>query len=319
MRYILGMRQACLGRTTIVAVCIGALLLLAGGEAFAKDATELFDQGLRQMQGGDPAGARVSFLEAYGLAKQPKFEFQLAIAELRSNRPLDGLRHLKEYVKDPRISDKDRANAQPYLEEAMLRTGHVRVEAPASLEISVANTRIGVTPLATDVDVEADKDTDIEASVAAPTGSAPAPGSRKIQSVHCPAGKTVTIRFDALPGMTVATTVLPNGGVTTTVVPPGGGGEQPQRSEYSSGRTIVPVVLLGVGVLGLVGAGVFTGLSNSSKSDAETAALSGPCAAPSSQACGDLKGIQDTQNSRATLSYAALGVGALGLAAAAVT
>jgi hypothetical protein len=209
-------------------------------DQLTKEANGRVAEGLDLFRAEKFEAAYAKFKQAYALSQLPKAVINLAIAELRSNRPLDGLRHLKEYVKDPRLSEKERASAQPYLEEAMLRTGHVRVEAPASLEISVSSTRIGTTPLASDVDIEADKDTDIEAAVTTPPGTAPAQAvsARKIQSVHCPAGKTVTIRFEPLPGMTMAA------------------------------KTVTVVALGGLGAASLVLSGVFYAGAKSAESDA---------------------------------------------------
>jgi hypothetical protein len=290
---------------------IGLAIMVVATGAAAKTPEELFDQGLRQLQGGDPGGARVSFMEAYAEGKQPRMLLQLVVSELRSNRPLDALRHMREYVKDPRTSATDREQTKLYMEEALQRTGHIRVEVPKGAELSVDSARIGVAPLVDEVDVEADKECDLAATHN---------GVTKHQSAHVPAGRTITIRFEGLPTGTTVTVATPNNAAPSGTAAGQGAtppGSTKDEGSSSSARIIVPAIIAGVGVGSLIASGVFASSSNSAKRDAETAAASGPCAARDSASCNDLRALQDKQNSGATLSYVFLGTGIVALVGAA--
>jgi hypothetical protein len=226
--------------------------------------------------------------------------FQLAISELRSSRPLEALAHLREYQNDPRAQPADREKAKAYIEEAYARTGHLKVEGPPGAEVLVEAKPKGSCPITAEIDVEADKELDVQIKVEQKSRHA---------KVKCPAGQVVTVRVEG------------EGAATVRI---GRRGDPPPKddgTERSAAGYIVPGAIVGVGVVGFVGAGVFTAMSNGAAKDADALAKDSPglCNDKASAACAPLKSKLDSQNSLATLSYVSLGVGIVAAAVGVMT
>ncbi len=269
--------------------------------ANAAEANQRFREGLDLFRAGNTEGAYLKFKQAYAVLQSVDVLWNLAISELRSNRPLDALAHLREYQADPRAAAADREKAKAYIEEAYARTGHLKVEGPPGAEVLVDAKPKGACPITAEIDVEADQPLDVQIKVENKSQHA---------AVKCPAGKVVTVKIEGEGNAIVRIGKhTPNG-------PP-----KDEPTERSAAGYIVPGALLGLGVAGFVGAGIFTAMSGSAKSDAEAIAAGSPglCNDKASAACAPLKDKQDKQNSLATLSYISLGVGAVAALAGVMT
>ncbi len=269
--------------------------------ANAAEANQRFREGLDLFRAGNTEGAYLKFKQAYAVLQSVDVLWNLAISELRSNRPLDALAHLREYQADPRAAAADREKAKAYIEEAYARTGHLKVEGPAGAEVLVDAKPKGACPITAEIDVEADQALDVQIKVENKSQHA---------SVKCPAGKVVTVRVEGEGNATVRIGKhTPNG-------PP-----KDETSERSAAGYIVPGAIVGVGVVGFVGAGIFTAMSNGAGKDADALAAASPglCNDKASAACAPLKDKLDKQSSLATISYLSLGLGIIGTAVGVMT
>lgn len=111
---------------------------VAADDAVAvRDAKARFDEGLKRYAAYDYEGAWAAFAQAYAVLKSADVLWNLCMAELRSGRPLDAIRHVRVYLKDARITEADRARARKYLAEAHQKTAHMLVEVPAGALVFV--------------------------------------------------------------------------------------------------------------------------------------------------------------------------------------
>ncbi|NOU32610.1 MAG: hypothetical protein HOO96_32300 [Polyangiaceae bacterium] len=188
-----------MGKMNHFAVVLVATMLAgrnaAAGEGEEKAAALLYEAGLEKMETRDFARAAELFAKARANAPSDlRYLLQLSVAELRSNRPLDALAHLREYQADPRAAVADREKAKAYIEEAYARTGHLKVEGPPGAEVLVDAKPKGACPITAEIDVEADQALDVQIKVENKSQHA---------SVKCPAGKVVTVRVEGEGNATV--------------------------------------------------------------------------------------------------------------------
>ncbi len=162
--------------------------------ANAAEANQRFREGLDLFRAGNTEGAYLKFKQAYAVLQSVDVLWNLAISELRSNRPLDALAHLREYQADPRAAVADREKAKAYIEEAYARTGHLKVEGPPGAEVLVDAKPKGACPITAEIDVEADQPLDVQIKVE---------NKSRHASVKCPAGQVVTVRVEGEGNATV--------------------------------------------------------------------------------------------------------------------
>jgi hypothetical protein len=278
----------------------------AAAEATARAAQVARTEGLRAFQAGQLELARARLLRAYELDFARETLRDLAIAELRSKRPLEALRHLRQFVEDPRTPAKDRADAQQYLDEAYGRTGHLTVDGPAGAEVLLDGTPKSMCPMKSDLDVEAER----EVSVGVKLG-----GKSAFAKVTCPAGRKVSVHVEVR-GDAIATNVEIG---APGAAGAGAGGEKhakgtlqpPAASHAHEGwpmaKTATVIGLGAAGVLGLATSAILIPVAKSRADDAKSSAS--PLA--ERQAAGE---SNDSLRTVATVAFyggAALGIGAL--------
>ena len=280
-------------------------------DAATRDAKARFEEGLKRYEAQDFEGARVAFQQAYSVLHAVDILYNLALSELRSNRPVEALTHLQEYLKDKRPTEQERAKASKYLAEAHAKTGHVFVDAPPGAAVLMD-------------DVSLDKKAPVKDPVTVSAGkhvcSIRLDGKTQTVEVVASPGQSVTVRFTG--GGEKAPEVLegqqqPSNGETPAPAQPGGGG-------WSTGK-MVTVVGLGVGAVGAVVAGViFQAGQSSAQSDVQALAQSNPgvsCTGPSAPAvcskAADLKSTYDSDRTLSVVMFATGGVLAAGAVATA--
>jgi hypothetical protein len=278
--------------------------------ATREEAAARFREGLELFSKSNTEGAYLKFKQAYVvLDNSLDVLWNLAIAELRSKRPLEALRHLRQFVEDPRTPAKDRADAQQYLDEAYGRTGHLTVDGPAGAEVLLDGTPKSMCPMKSDLDVEAER----EVSVGVKLG-----GKSAFAKVTCPAGRKVSVHVEVR-GDAIATNVeigapgAAGAGAGSEkhakgmLQPPG---EAHAHEGWPTAKTATVIGLGAAGVLGLGLAAVFYGAGKGAANDAAGAVKP-------SAGYDDARSRYDASRTASTVAFyggAALGVGALVMA-----
>jgi hypothetical protein len=275
----------------------------------AREAKTRFDEGLKRYAAYDYEGAWAAFTQAYSVLKSADVLWNLCMAELRSGRSLEAIRHIRSYLRDPRTTDADRARAHKYLAEAHEKTGHVLLEVPPGA-------RVLVDGASADAEVQTKSPVDL------------APGKHRIE---CRQGTVAqSVEVDLLVGQSVSVRFLPSE-VGQAPAPPSVVA-LPARSEAaadeakdgeSSAKTVLGVALAG-GALVAIGVGVGLRVAASGANDDAArlrATLSDPtsgCYRAQTQTCGDLSqavGDEIASKNASTGMFLAAGVFALGSAA----
>ncbi|WP_394825350.1 hypothetical protein [Pendulispora albinea] len=270
------------------------------------------DEGKRAFKQSDFDGASRAFSEAYKLDPKSKYLLNLALAELRGNKPLDALGHFRQYRSAPGISADEVDKTRGYFEEAMARTGHLRIHAPSDLAVTLDAAPLSKEQREETVDVVAGKHV---VEVAYTTGT-------KRRDVDAPAGKEVIVEFPA-PPPPPAPVPLPAAPPVAVQTPPPETAPAADRRESGLGCTHsgaclgLTVGLATLGVAGFVGLGVFQTQASSATTDAEAIrARAGSCNGNGSAECGQLADLQDQHSSKLTLARVSAGVGAASLVGA---
>lgn len=277
----------------------------------AREAKTRFDEGLRRYAARDYEGAWAAFTQAYSVLKSADVLWNLCMAELRSGRPLDSIRHIRAYLRDPRTTDADRARARKYLAEASQKTAHVVVDAPAGAKIAVDG-HAEAEGLTEPVDLEAGKH-----KVECKQGSI-----EQSVEVDLLAGQTVSVKFlPAQEGQTPASPTVVTVRSEAEAAPATAMVERP--AEGPGVRTWLGFGLAG-GALVATGVGVgFLVASAGAKDDAARlrSTLSDPvsgCYQSTTAVCRELNDSADSEVTRknvATGAFVAAGALALGSAA----
>src|SRR5208283_4797361 len=86
-----------------IAVALATAGALLAGPVMASDpsAEEWVKLGVQDFKRQDYEAARVSFGHAYSVDPNAAVLLNLALAELQSGHPVDAIRHLRSYLKDP--------------------------------------------------------------------------------------------------------------------------------------------------------------------------------------------------------------------------
>lgn len=303
--------------------------------AFADEATEVreakkrFGEGLDRARAADFEAARLKFLQAYAIIKSPDILWNLALAEEKTKRDVDAIRHFRIYLHDSRIKEDDRVSAQKHIATLATTTGHLEISASMGASITVDVTyAAGTAPLGDPVDVEPGKH----------HVTARGTDGTYEQDVNVEAGKTVRVAFvasgsagtptapvssSAQPPTAPATSASATGAAPTSTA--GGVVETPPDSGATTGGTFwttrnVVVIALGVGAVAAAGVGVGFFLGASSQDDKVTSlkAANPNCAGSASSGCGDLAAAADARASDRNVGTAfVIGGGLLGVGAVA--
>ena len=259
--------------------------LLVSGSAFAETKEEIeirnaqtrFEEGLSLADQGQHEEARVKFVQAYAVLKSTKVLYNLAIAEKKTSHPVECIQHFRVFLKDPTITPDLRARAEQIIAELSKTTSRVEIAATPGADVRIDGVTVGRAPFTEPVDV----------AVGHHSVSATLDANNKTTEVDTTAGGLAKVDV-SFPGVV--------------------GGPTP-ATPSNTGKFIGAAVLAGVGVLGLIGWGVFAGVANGAESDANAFANSGACVDRNSGRCQDMQRTLDKQGTFHALALASLGIG----------
>ncbi len=265
--------------------------LLLAQAAHAQDASspEYIEARNRLQEGktlygqGNIDGARLKFEQACAVLKTPACERALGLAQFYTKRYLEALGNLQRALEDRELDTVQRKQVTDLMQQAYDKTGHLEIHAPAGGRIRIDDTQdAGNAPLRDVVNV----------TVGSHVVSVSIEEKTERKNVDCSEGKVIKVDFaDRFP---------------TVNVDNGNGTNPPITTErYRTGAGwVVPIVVAGLGVVGL-GLGVgFAFASQGAQSDAQALFAKGICADQSSAACAPYKTKIDAQNSDTTVSIA---------------
>lgn len=244
-------------RSLSFAACTAALLFSTGASAADSQAEQRHKEGVASFSKWDFENARQSFLQAYALEPTPKFLWDLALAEAKSNHPVEALRHFRKYFKLPPATPAERDKVKPIIDDCERKTGRVRIELPAGAALMVDGAAIE----------EALTDQPIDVAPGAHAFEARLGAKTKSASASPAAGATVAVslRFDPDPTPATTPPTTSSAALPSAGLPPEG--EQPRATDDGPGAgRIVTVVAVGVGALASFGLSLaFHGASSSAQ------------------------------------------------------
>jgi hypothetical protein len=300
-----------------IAVAAGAASLAAALPARAQDegrAAELNREAAEHAKHEEWNVARALLAEAYRLRPDASLLVNLAASELKSDHPVDALRHLRAYLADPHgDANVKQAIQSDMLPRAMAATGHLIIHFPAGARVTVDNQVVPAAP-----DATAATDDVMPGAHSVDVWSA---GATMHQSVEVKAGDSIDVRAvpEASPPPAAAAVAPPP--VENTPA------SQDDADRLQSGWTTGRFVSLGllVGGAALAGVGTYFALDASSKlhqaDDLVANQLGGSTSACSSggapsacQTAADLHSTFDRDTGLATGFFVAGGALAVGAA-----
>jgi Tfp pilus assembly protein PilF len=114
-----------------------------------REGVEFFDKGQYEQ-------ARASFLQAYALKKHPAVLLNLAWSCLKGGHTLEAERYFKQFQAESKeATEKQRTDAAEGLAQARAKLGRIEISAPAGTEATIDGERVGTTPIADQISVEA--------------------------------------------------------------------------------------------------------------------------------------------------------------------
>ncbi len=297
----------------LACACLASTVTSSTTPAVAEDvarreAQARFKEGVDAYKKQDYETARNKFTQAYAVLKSADILINLALAELRSDRPLEALTHFREYENHPKADPASLKSLPSFIADAYKKTGHIKIDAPQGVAISIDGAAV-LRPAGDVIDVLPGKHV-VQAKM---------PDGEKRVEIDAPAGDFTIARFDAVvappasPPAPSATTAPPATSASASAPP---APDQPASAPFWTTRRYIGIAVAGAGVLSLATGGYF-GLQ--SHSDADRAATAGAglgpsgCANPANAGCADVKNAQDAQSRDNTLSTVFIGVGATAL------
>lgn len=242
--------------------------------------------GLKLYEQSSYEAARLEFLQAQAVFPRPSLLRNLALCELKTNRPVDAIQHLRAYLADPSTTGDKRDNAKKNLDEAFAKTGHVALRANDGASISVdGQPQQGSAPFKEPLDTLPGRHV-LDARLGERTAS---------RDVDAPAGAVVDVdlRFEE---KAVANPVaaVPAASPPTSTNDVSGPPREPEPSFWTT-RHAMGVVAAGFAVVAAGVGGAFLAARQGHVSDGKDA-LAGnpqPCAQPSDPACAKYEGARD--------------------------
>jgi hypothetical protein len=262
-------------------------------EAMQREADLRFKEGLELADKGRDEEARVKFAQAYALGSSPSALLNLARTEQISGHTLDALRHWKEYARlppSPKITPAHIARAKQAIAELSKVVGHIAVDAPPSVRITLDGTAAGETPLAEPLDV--------------------LPGKHTVQArdqradVEVRAGEIATVHLlMQQPQQPAAAPPLGSSSSAATTSSAPSSTSSGGTTSFWTTRNTTGIVLGGV-ALGatIVGVGFVLGSNSASDKVNQSQGTSGSCSGGTSPACSDLAQAISTRDSDANVA-----------------
>jgi tetratricopeptide (TPR) repeat protein len=221
-------------------------------------AEEWVKLGVQDFKRQDYEAARVSFGHAYSVDPNAAVLLNLALAELQSGHPVDAIRHLRSYLKDPSADPaKVTVVLAKWMPLAEGQTARLAVDGPSGSEIVVDGQKLGTTPLPEPLDVS--------------------PGEHDVGLLSATATASKTLHVTTVAGQTSRVTFLspeqqgpPTETAFPTVAPTAATIDgTPQESRGSSGfwtPKVIAVGSMGVAALTAAALGVVYALDSESAS-----------------------------------------------------
>jgi hypothetical protein len=291
------------------AVLLTCGLVLGASDAHADDgetqqrSSALFREGVAAGKAGDYARAEAAFRSSYLLMPSGSTLRNWALAEMKTGKFVEALRHLKSAMSYPGLTAQQRAVVQQNLDDAYAATGHLALKTSDGARVAIDGSPVdGAAPFDAPVDVAA--------------------GSRQVEARL---GMRVSrAEVEALPGrvVEVAVPLAPATEPTPAIAEVATLAVAPPASEEREARPPTwwtPSRAVGVGLAGAAAVAVGLGLSfdlasQSAASDANAlrASLGGSCTGGASTTgqCGALRDQIDTVHQEDLLKWTGFGVGA---------
>ena len=259
-----------------------------------REAAEHNKRGLAAVRRADVETARLEFLQSYAVVPSHKTLWNLLLAEMDSNRPLDSLKHLKKYLADPAAEPKKKERAKGLMAELNARVAHLVVEAPEGVVILVDGTSVSNEERKERMDVASGKHV-VEAAFE--TGN-------QRREVDAPAGQDTAVAFDAPPKPPPAVVANPSP-VGEKVAH---ANESQPAAEGSHGIGPPPTVTLIFGGVALVALATGMGFSLAAQSQKDEVVTNiTTCFNPGSPECSHVRDAEDTGRRNATIGWIAYG------------
>jgi len=272
------------GFAFLLATLLASSSAAAAGDTPQQIAEAHLRTGLKLYEQANYEAARLEFLQAQAVFPRPSLLRNLALCELKTNRPLEAIQHLRTYLADPTTTAEKRENAKKNLDEAFAKTGHVSVRAADGATISVdGQAQPGTAPFREPIDTLPGRHV-LEARLADRTAT---------RDLEAAAGVVadVDLRFEE---KAAAAAAAPTTNPATANYDAGSPPSEPGPSFWTARHTVGVTV----GGLALVAAGVGGGFlvaRNGHVSDGKDAlsVSSRPCSQPTSAACSQYDGARD--------------------------
>src|SRR5260370_11473188 len=124
-------------------------------EASTNMARPRFKEGVACFDKGQFDMARAAFLQAYALKKHPAILLNLGLTCLKGGRALEAHRYFKQFLAEAKdITDKQRADANDGVRQALASLGQIEVNAVAGSDVTVDAEHVGATPFSEPIAVE---------------------------------------------------------------------------------------------------------------------------------------------------------------------
>lgn len=263
-----------------------------------KEGMALFNQGNKLIDKGDYEGARTLFLAASAFLSSPENLYNLGYCEVRSGHFVEGVNHLRQFLRGPFVTSKDRSTVTEHiLPLAVPHVAQLQIATKTGAAVAIDENAVGVAPLSDPIALVPGKH-HVTASLN---------GVASSLDVEVAEGQTLTM---SLPDIGTPATEP----AATTAPPPR---LEPVRQDstldephaaMSGGLTTGRKVAIGIGVVavGVAGVGIGFGVSaNNAGSNAASlraGSLDTSCAGVSSTRCANLQSASSTAQSDAPVA-----------------
>jgi hypothetical protein len=277
-----------------------------------------FEEGKRLFRDGkrlhDPAmleRAYFDFKAAYAVYQGKGALLNLIDSELATNRALDAMKHLREFMKANGTPGEHSEYGRAFSEEwsvAFAGTGHIVIETEPSLRIVVdGKDEAGITPLADPIDVTPGHHV-VEAS-----GAETLRGEADVVAGATEHVKLLAVSRPSPPAPAAASTSAPE----VTAPPAPAEPTTPDRPPFWTGRRVWGLGVAAGGVLS-IGLGAFFAVQTHNDATRATSILNGlgpsACASAQSAQCQQLQSAHDDQSRDHALNLVFVAVGAVAVA-----
>jgi hypothetical protein len=230
---------SCHGRLAIFLFAAG-IAILSGRDADAQPgkAEAAFTRGVQFFDARHYRDAADAFAEAYEADHQEKYLWNLAVAELRAERFVSALHHLREYKASPNALRAHLELIDEIIARADRNVGHIVVSAPPGLTVTIDGSLVGTAPLSGPVDVAANVSHEVRAE---------GDGRHLGGEVVVPAGVVTPVHLEESHAASVPAAPAPKDALRTNEPSPVEGHEMARPSMTTRNVVVVSLAALAVG------------------------------------------------------------------------